>query len=154
MGVPTFALASAVNLIMAQRLTRRLCPRCKIPVTVTTDIAKVGPNVVHKNSLISDGFSEDVVNEFMSKDEQARKLYANNPQGCDHCSSGYKGRVGIYQVMPISEEMKRLIMTGRNALELAEQARREGIPDLRQSGLKKVADGLTSMTELNRVTQE
>jgi type IV pilus assembly protein PilB len=154
MGVPTFALASAVNLIMAQRLTRRLCPRCKIKVTVTTDIAKVGPNVVHKNSLMSDGFSEDVVNEFMSKDEQARKLYANNPQGCDHCSSGYKGRVGIYQVMPISEEMKRLIMTGRNALELAEQARREGIPDLRQSGLKKVADGLTSMTELNRVTQE
>jgi type IV pilus assembly protein PilB len=154
MGVPTFALASAVNLIMAQRLTRRLCSRCKTKIIVTTDIAKVGPNVVHKNSLISDGFSEDVVNEFMSKDEQARKLYTNNPQGCDHCSSGYKGRVGIYQVMPISEEMKRLIMTGRNALELAEQARREGIPDLRQSGLKKVADGLTSMTELNRVTQE
>jgi type IV pilus assembly protein PilB len=81
-------------------------------------------------------------------------LYTNNPQGCDHCSSGYKGRVGIYQVMPISEEMKRLIMIGRNALELAEQARREGIPDLRQSGLKKVADGLTSIAELNRVTQE
>ncbi len=154
MGVPTFALASAVNLIMAQRLTRRLCPICKIPVTVTTDIAKVGPNVVHKNSLLSDGFSEEVVNEFMSKDQQSRKLYTNNPQGCERCSSGYKGRVGIYQVMPISEEMKRLIMTGRNALELAEQARREGIPDLRQSGLKKVADGLTSMTELNRVTQE
>ena len=154
MGVPTFALASAVNLIMAQRLTRRLCPRCKIEVTVTTDIAKVGPNVVHKNSLLSDGFSEDVVNEFMSDEKQSRKLYTNNPQGCEYCSSGYKGRVGIYQVMPISEEMKRLIMTGRNALELAEQARREGIPDLRQSGLKKVADGLTSMTELNRVTQE
>ncbi|MEY3219818.1 MAG: hypothetical protein RIT27_1175 [Pseudomonadota bacterium] len=154
MGVPTFALASAVNLIMAQRLTRRLCPKCKIKVTVTTDIAKVGPNVVHKNSLLSDGFSEEVVNEFMSTDSQARKLFAPNPQGCDHCSSGYKGRVGIYQVMPISEEMKRLIMTGKNALELAQQARREGIPDLRQSGLKKVADGLTSISELNRVTQE
>jgi len=154
MGVPTFALASAVNLIMAQRLTRRLCSKCKIKVTVTTDIAKVGPNVVHKNSLLSDGFSEEVVNEFMSDDQQARKLYAPNPQGCDHCSSGYKGRVGIYQVMPISEEMKRLIMTGKNALELAKQARLEGIPDLRQSGLKKVADGLTSVSELNRVTQE
>jgi type IV pilus assembly protein PilB len=154
MGVPTFALASAVNLIMAQRLTRRLCPICKTKVTVTTDIAKVGPNVVHKNSLLSDGFSEEVVNEFMSEDQQSRKLYTNNPQGCERCSGGYKGRVGIYQVMPISEEMKRLIMTGKNALELAEQARREGIPDLRQSGLKKVADGLTSVTELNRVTQE
>jgi type IV pilus assembly protein PilB len=154
MGVPTFALASAVNLIMAQRLTRRLCPRCKVKVSVTTDIAKVGPNVVHKNSLLSEGFSEDVVSEFMSDDPQARKLYAPNPQGCEHCSGGFKGRVGIYQVMPISEEMKRLIMIGKNALELADQARREGIPDLRQSGLKKVADGLTSVSELNRVTQE
>jgi type IV pilus assembly protein PilB len=154
MGVPTFALASAVNLIMAQRLTRRLCPRCKVKVTVTTDIAKVGPNVVHKNSLLSEGFSEEVINEFMSDDSQARKLYAPNPQGCEHCSSGFKGRVGIYQVMPISEEMKRLIMSGKNALELADQSRREGIPDLRQSGLKKVADGLTSISELNRVTQE
>lgn len=154
MGVPAFALASAVNLIMAQRLARRLCPRCKIKVTVTTDIAKVGPNVVHKNSLLAEGFTEDVVNEFMSDDPQARKLYAPNPQGCEHCSGGFKGRVGIYQVMPISEEMKRLIMMGKNALELADQARREGIPDLRQSGLKKVADGLTSISELNRVTQE
>lgn len=154
MGVPTFALASAVNLIMAQRLTRRLCPRCKVKVSVTTDIAKVAPNVIHKNSLLSEGFSEDVIAEFMSDDAQARKLYAPNPQGCDHCSGGFKGRVGIYQVMPISEEMKRLIMIGKNALELADQARREGIPDLRQSGLKKVADGLTSISELNRVTQE
>jgi len=154
MGVPPFALASAVNLIMAQRLARRLCPKCKIKLTVTEDIAKVGPYVLHEGAVRSEGFSAEVVQEFISEDPNTRFLYAPNPQGCEYCSSGYKGRVGIYQVMPISEEMKRLIMIGKNAMELAIQAKLEGIPDLRASGLKKTADGLTSLEELNRVTQE
>jgi len=154
MGVPPFALASAVNLIMAQRLARRLCPKCKIKLTVTEDIAKVGPYILHQGAVKSEGFSAEVVQELMSEDPNTRFLYAPNPQGCEYCSSGYKGRVGIYQVMPISEEMKRLIMIGKNAMELAIQARVEGIPDLRASGLKKTADGLTSLEELNRVTQE
>mgnify|MGYP000653405111 CR=1 FL=1 len=76
------------------------------------------------------------------------------PKGCKLCNGGYKGRVGIYQVMPVSEEMGRIIMEGGNAMQLAEQAKKEGIPDLRESGLKKVKDGITSLDELNRVTKE
>jgi type IV pilus assembly protein PilB len=74
--------------------------------------------------------------------------------GCDRCNDGYKGRVGIYQVMPLSEEMRRLIMENRNAMELADQARREGIRDIRQSALLKVKNGITSLEEINRVTLE
>ena len=74
--------------------------------------------------------------------------------GCDRCNEGYKGRVGIYQVMPVSEGMRRLIMENRNAMELADQARREGIRDIRQSGLLKVRNGITSLEEINRVTLE
>jgi len=74
--------------------------------------------------------------------------------GCDQCNDGYKGRVGLYQVMPISDEMKRLIMEGRNAMDLADQARREGVKDIRQSALVKVKNGITSIEEINRVTLE
>ena len=80
------------------------------------------------------------------------KIYG--PVGCDQCTNGYKGRVGIYQVMPISENMARLIMENGNSLQLAEQAEKEGIADLRKSGLKKVKDGLTSLEEINRVTKD
>jgi type IV pilus assembly protein PilB len=76
------------------------------------------------------------------------------PVGCDQCADGYKGRVGIYQVMPVSEEMGRLIMEGGNSMQLEEQARREGIADLRESGLKKVAAGLISLEEVDRVTKD
>ncbi len=134
MGIAPFAIATCVNLIMAQRLCRRLCT-CKIEQEVP------------KNILLSEGFKEE--------DISALKLYARNPQGCERCTNlGYKGRVGIYQVMPISEEMKRLIMTGSNAIGIADQAAKEGIPDLRKSGLKKVQDGLTSLEEVNRVTNK
>ena len=93
---------------------------------------------------MEEGFTEDEI--------PGLKLYG--PVGCDQCTDGYKGRVGIYQVMPISEEMGRIIMADGNAMELADQAQKEGIPDLRQSGLKKVKDGLTSLEEVNRVTKE
>ena len=76
------------------------------------------------------------------------------PEGCDECNGGFKGRVGIYQVMPLSEEMKRLVMEGKNSIDLADQGQKEGIPDIRQSAIKKVKDGMLSIDEMNRVTQE
>ncbi len=155
MGIQPFAIATAVNLIMAQRLARRLCKHCKRQVVVTDDVTKANPPfVVHKDAMLEEGFAEEVVKEFMASEKSARKMYAANPEGCEHCTGGYKGRVGIYQVMPVSEEMKRLIMEQANAITLADQALKEGIPDLRRSGLKKVADGVTSLTEVNRVTLE
>ena len=134
MGLAPFAIATAVNLIMAQRLCRRLCS-CK------------REDVIPEHSLIMEGFTEEAI-----KDPDF-KLY--KPGGCDKCGgTGYKGRVGIYQVMPISDEMKRLIMEGSNSIGIADQAKREGIPDLRESGLKKVGRGLTSLAEVNRVVNK
>ena len=133
MGVPGYNIASSVHLIVAQRLARRLCPHCKKAIDIP------------KEALLEEGFTEQEIKQGLSIHE---------PIGCDQCSEGYKGRVGIYQVMPISEEMGRIIMEGGNALVLGEQAQKEGIPDLRQSGLKKVKDGLTSLAEINRVTKE
>ncbi len=129
MGVPPFNIATAVSLIVAQRLARRLCKHCKEPVYLPPEV------------LLEAGYEEDGIEELT--------LYG--PVGCDKCSDGYKGRVGIYQVMPISETMGRLIMEGGNALALADQAKREGIADLHKSGLKKVRDGMTSLAEINRV---
>ena len=133
MGVPAYNISSAVHLIVAQRLARRLCKHCKKPIEVP------------REALLEEGFTEaDIATKF--------KVYG--PVGCDQCNGGYKGRVGIYQVMPVSEEMGRIIMEGGNSMQLADQAKREGIPDLRQSGLKKVKDGLTSLDEINRVTKD
>ncbi|MGH8613815.1 MAG: type IV-A pilus assembly ATPase PilB [Gammaproteobacteria bacterium] len=131
MGIPSFAIATTVNIIIAQRLARRLCSHCKQPLEIP------------KDALIQQGFSEHDV-------EQGFTVY--EAAGCDQCNNGYKGRVGIYQVMPISDAMRRLIMEGVNAVSLADQAEKEGIPDIRQSALKKVKDGITSMKEINRVT--
>jgi len=132
MGVPPYNIASAVHLIMAQRLARRLCNKCKKEVDIPED------------ALLTAGFRDDQLRDL--------KIYA--PVGCESCTGGYKGRVGIYQVMPVSEEMGRLIMEGGNSLQLEEQARREGISDLRESGLKKVAAGITSLEEVDRVTKD
>ncbi|MDH3314794.1 MAG: type IV-A pilus assembly ATPase PilB [Gammaproteobacteria bacterium] len=134
MGVKPYAIATAVNVITAQRLGRRLCGNCKEPMDVP------------KKALIKEGFSE--------ADVEDANLRIFHPKGCDQCTSGYKGRVGIYQVMEVSEEMERMVMEGRNAIDIADQARREKIPDIRQSALKKVKDGLLSIEEMNRVTQE
>lgn len=97
-----------------------------------------------KEALLREGFAE----------AELDGLVIYGPQGCENCIDGYKGRVGIFQVMPISEAMERLILEGGNAMQLAEQARQEGIADLRTSGLKKVRQGITSLAELNRVTRD
>ena len=132
MGVPPYNIASAVHLIMAQRLARRLCNKCKKELDIP------------KEALLKSGFKENQVDGL--------KIYG--AVGCDQCTSGYKGRVGIYQVMPVSEEMGRIIMEGGNSMQLEQQAKIEGVADLRESGLKKVADGVTSLEEVDRVTKE
>ncbi len=131
-GVAPYNIASALNLIIAQRLARRLCAQCR---TVED---------VPKEALLAEGFKEEEI--------PGLKIY--KAVGCDQCTEGYKGRVGIYQVLPISDDMGKLIMKGAGAYEIAEQAKKENIPDLRQSGLKKVKDGLTSLEEVNRVTKD
>jgi type IV pilus assembly protein PilB len=132
MGIKPFAIATAVNIITAQRLGRRL-HSCKQAADVP------------REALLKEGFTEERLDAGLN-------IY--DPTGCDGCTNGYKGRVGIYQVVEVSEPMKRLVMEGRNAIDIADQARKEGIPDIRQSALKKVADGMTSIAEMNRVTQE
>jgi type IV pilus assembly protein PilB len=133
MGIPPFNIASSVLLIMAQRLARRLCPYCKAPEDLP------------REALREEGFlPEDIDAEI--------KIF--RPVGCEHCTGGYRGRVGIFQVMPVSEAIGRLIMEGGNAIQLADQAKREGVSDLRQSGLQKVRAGITSLEEINRVTKD
>jgi type IV pilus assembly protein PilB len=133
MGVPPFNIASSVLLIMAQRLARRLCEHCK------------EPEELPKEALLEEGFTEaDIATGFT--------IY--KPVGCDLCNKGYKGRVGIFQVMPVSEQMGKIIMEGGNSLQLEKQAEAEGVFNLRQSGLRKVMQGITSLNELNRVTKE
>ncbi len=133
MGVPPFNIASSVHLIVAQRLARRLCNECK---TLIEDVPK--------KTLIQLGFEENEVDS----------VEVFEPVGCGDCSNGYKGRVGIYQVMPISKDMETMIMEGANSLELAGQAEKEGINDLRKSALNKVREGITSLAELERVTKD
>lgn len=132
MGVAPFNIVSAVNLIMAQRLARRLCAHCKTPAKLPGQV------------LISAGFTEEEL--------PAVNIY--RAVGCDQCTNGYKGRVGIYQVMTLSEKMCELILAGGNALQLTHLAKSEGINDLRRSGLNKVRDGITSLEEIDRVTKE
>ncbi|MEA3274413.1 MAG: type IV-A pilus assembly ATPase PilB [Pseudomonadota bacterium] len=133
MGVPLFNIASSVLLIMAQRLARRLCPHCKTREDVPRD------------TLVAEGFTPEDV-------ENGITIY--RAVGCERCTNGYKGRIGIFQVMRISEETGQLIMSECNAIQLADQARREGVADLRQSGLLKVKAGITSLEEINRVTKD
>jgi type IV pilus assembly protein PilB len=133
MGVAPFNIASSVILITAQRLARRLC-NCKKPVNIPVE------------ALLQAGYDEEDL-------DGSWHLYG--PGGCDRCKgSGYKGRVGIYQVMPISEDMARIIMTNGNSLDIAEQARREGVRDLRKSGLLKARQGVTSLEEVLATTNE
>lgn len=130
MGVPAYNVASSVSLIIAQRLARRLCSKCKAPETLP------------EAELLKQGFTP----------EQLPTLNLCKPVGCDACTGGYKGRVGIYEVMPISTVIAEKIMRGENSLEIAKQAQLEGVNNLRQSGLLKAAAGLTSLAEINRVT--
>ncbi|CAL1239167.1 type IV-A pilus assembly ATPase PilB [Candidatus Methylocalor cossyra] len=132
MGIPPFNIASSVLLIMAQRLARRLCPHCKRE-------EKLPPEV-----LLQAGF----------RSSELDGLTIYGPVGCDECVKGYKGRVGIYQVMPITDAINRLILEGGNAVRISEQAKAEGVSDLRESGLKKVKAGITSLAEIDRVTRD
>jgi len=133
MGVKPYAIASSVHLIIAQRLARRLCEHCK----EIKDIPE--------EALLQEGFTADEVRSGL-------RIYG--PVGCKNCTDGYKGRVGIYQVMPVTESLSRIILEGGSAAEIAEQSTKEGIWDLRRSALQKVKDGVTSLEEINRVTIE
>ena len=135
MGVAPFNIASAVSLITAQRLARKLCPHCKRPADIP------------RETLLNLGYTEAEL-------DGSWQPYSANPEGCDHCNQGYKGRVGIYQVMPVSDEMSRIIMKNGTSHDIADQAQKEGIRDLRQSGLLKIKQGLTSLEEIEAVTNE
>jgi type IV pilus assembly protein PilB len=133
MGVKPYAIATSVSLIIAQRLARRLCSQCKQPLDVPAE------------ALRKEGFQESDI---------ATGIRIYGPKGCSSCTDGYKGRVGLYQVMEVSEEIGRIIMTGGNALDITHQAAKEGVWDLRRSGLEKVKSGVTSLEEINSVTTE
>jgi len=133
MGVKPYAIATSVSLIIAQRLARRLCDNCK------------EVRDVPQEALLKEGFKEQ---------EISGGLTIFGPKGCKQCNDGYKGRVGIFQVMEVSETMGRIIMEGGNAIQIADQAAAEGVIDLRQAGLNKVKEGVTSLEEVNRVTIE
>ena len=134
MGVAPFNIASSVNLITAQRLARKLCPQCKRPEDIPPE------------ALLRAGFQEEDLDG---------SWQPFGPVGCDHCKgTGYKGRSGIYEVMPITDEMRQLIMRNGNSIDIADQAQREGVRNLRQSGLLKVKSGMTSLEEIEAVTNE
>jgi len=132
MGVPAFNIATSVSLIIAQRLGRRLCS-CKQPADVPKDV------------LLKEGFTQEQIDTGFT-------LY--RPKGCDKCSNGYKGRVGIYEVVKITEELASMIMEEASSIKIAKQAQAEGFRNLRQSALLKVIEGVTSLEEANRVTKD
>ncbi len=134
MGVKPYAIATSVSLIIAQRLARRLCGSCKVPLDLPHD------------ALLREGFTEEQVSV------TGFKVY--KPVGCSQCTDGYKGRVGIYEVLPVTESIGRIILEGGSAPHIRDEARKQGVWDLRTAGLKKVRDGLTSLEEVNRVTVE
>ncbi|HZP86716.1 MAG TPA: ATPase, T2SS/T4P/T4SS family, partial [Burkholderiales bacterium] len=134
MGVAAFNIASSVILITAQRLARKLCVHCKKPVEIPPE------------ALLGAGFTEEDL-------DGSWQAFAH--VGCDHCKgTGYKGRLGIYEVMPITDEMRLIIMRNGSAIDIAAQARKEGVRNLRQSGLLKVKAGITSLEEIEAVTNE
>ena len=133
MGVKPYAIATSVSLIIAQRLARKLCNNCKAPVEISAE------------ALAKEGFSEDEI-------KAGLRIY--KPVGCGQCTDGYKGRTGIYQVMPVTEEIQRIILQGGNAVDIANQSLADGIWDLRRSGLSKAKAGITSLDEVNQCTVE
>jgi len=133
MGVKPYAIATSVSLIIAQRLARRLCMSCRQLIDVPAE------------ALRKEGFPEE---------EIAEGIRVFGPKGCGNCTDGYKGRVGLYQVMPVTDEIGRIIMAGGNAIDISDAAKRAGVWDLRRAGLNKVKVGLTSLEEINSVTLE
>jgi type IV pilus assembly protein PilB len=134
MGVKPYAIATSVSLIIAQRLSRRLCSNCKVPLTLPAE------------ALLKEGFTEEQIG--------VPDFKVHKPVGCSQCTDGYKGRIGIYEVLPVTEAIGRIILEGGSAPNIRDQARKDGVWDLRSAGLKKVVDGLTSLEEVNRVTVE
>ena len=132
MGIQGFNIATSVSLIIAQRLARKLCSHCRVPVEIPHE------------TLLKEGFPEERIGTFT--------LYG--PVGCDHCNGGYKGRVGIYEVVKNTAGLQRLIMAEGNALQIDDQMRKDGFNDLRTSGLLKAMQGITSLEEINRVTKD
>jgi type IV pilus assembly protein PilB len=133
MGIAPYNITSSVTLVIAQRLARRLCGKCK------------RPQELPENALLAEGFSPAEVKAGITLYEAV---------GCDECTEGYKGRTGIYQVMPMSEDIQSIVLSGGNAMQIAEVAQKAGINDLRQSALKKCRNGVTSLAEINRVTKD
>ncbi len=134
MGIPPYNIASSVNLIMAQRLARRLCEHCK------------EPEELPRKALLEEGFTEAEIDEGLT-------IY--KAVGCDRCTNGYKGRVGVFEILPVTEAIGQLIMEEGNAIQLKELALKEGYYyDLRTAGLKKVRAGITSLEEINRITKD
>ncbi len=133
MGIAPFNITSSVTLVIAQRLARRLCNKCKRAV------------VLPEHALIAEGFSEAEIKAGFTLYEAV---------GCDECTEGYKGRTGIYQVMPMSDAIAAIVLEGGNAMQIAEASRKAGVRDLRQSALMKVRNGVTSLAEINRVTKD
>ncbi|WWW35178.1 type IV-A pilus assembly ATPase PilB [Stenotrophomonas rhizophila] len=133
MGIAPFNITSSVTLVIAQRLARRLCSNCKRPIELPA------------HALLAEGFTRAQI-------DAGIRLF--EPVGCEECTEGYKGRTGIYQVMPMSEEISVIVLAGGNAIQIAEAAQRAGVNDLRQSALVKAAAGTTSLAEINRVTKD
>ncbi|KRG69959.1 type IV-A pilus assembly ATPase PilB [Pseudoxanthomonas dokdonensis] len=133
MGIAPYNITSSVTLVIAQRLARRLCNKCKRPVELPG------------NALLAEGFSQAEV-------DAGFVLY--EPVGCEECTEGYKGRTGIYQVMPMTDAIAEIVLEGGNAIQIAEVAQKAGVRDLRQSALMKVRNGVTSLAEINRVTKD
>jgi type IV pilus assembly protein PilB len=131
MGVASFNIATSATLIIAQRLARRLCTGCK----KQTDIPH--------ETLLEQGFEEDQLGDL--------HLFEHNPEGCPRCNRGYRGRVGIYEMLEVSPAVAECIMENGSSLDILEVAKREGFATLRTAGLRKVAQGLTSLEEMNRV---
>jgi type IV pilus assembly protein PilB len=133
MGVKPYAIATSASLIIAQRLARRLCNHCKVPVDVP------------REALKKEGFPEADL-------ETGLRIFGPSPKGCASCTDGYKGRVGIYEVMPVTDTIARIILNGGSAVEITDQAATEGVWNLRRAGLEKVKAGVTSIQEINSVT--
>ncbi len=133
MGIAPYNITSSVTLVIAQRLARRLCNHCK------------RPSQLPEHALLAEGFTAE---------QLAQGIQLFEAVGCDDCTEGYKGRTGIYQVMPMSDDIGAIVLAGGNAMQIAETAQRLGIRDLRQSALLKASQGITSLAEINRVTKD
>lgn len=133
MGIAPYNITSSVTLVIAQRLARRLCSNCK------------RPQQLPENALLAEGFTAEQI---------AKGIKLHEPVGCEECTEGYKGRTGIYQVMPMTDDIAAIVLQGGNAMDIADAAQKIGVNDLRQSALLKAAQGITSLAEINRVTKD